>query len=152
MEPCTPVRPTELYHACDLSAMAFETTATLEPLSASIGQERAVEAIDFGVGIPHEGYNLYLMGSAGLGKHRLIEGILDERRHGASAPDDWCYVADFDDPHRPAALRLPPGRGSRLRRDMRQLVEDLLNAVPAAFQSEEYNRRAEATAEGVQGA
>jgi lon-related putative ATP-dependent protease len=144
MEPCTPVRPAELYHACDLSAMAFEITATLEPLNASIGQERAVEAIDFGVDMPHEGYNLYLMGSAGLGKHRLIEGILDERRHGASAPDDWCYVAEFDDPHRPATLRLPPGRGSRLRRDMRQLVEDLLNAVPAAFQSEEYNRRAEA--------
>jgi len=143
MEPPTPVPPSDLYHACDLSAMGFETTDTVEPLSAAIGQERAVDAIEFGVGMPHEGYNLYLMGSTGLGKHGLIEGILEERRHGSPAPDDWCYVADFDDPHRPAALNLPPGRGRHLRSDMRQLVEDLLNAVPAAFHSNEYTRRAE---------
>jgi lon-related putative ATP-dependent protease len=138
-----PLPPEDLYHPCDLSELAFTTSADLEPLSASIGQERAMEAIEFGVGMDHEGYNLYLMGSAGLGKHALIESILQERRHAAAAPDDWCYVADFDDPHRPAALRLPPGRGRHLRGDMGQLVEDLLNAIPAAFQSEDYNRRAE---------
>jgi lon-related putative ATP-dependent protease len=137
-----PLSPEDLYHPCDLSELAFTTSADLQPLSASIGQERAMEAIEFGVGMDHEGYNLYLMGSAGLGKHALIESILQERRHAAAAPDDWCYVADFDDPHRPAALRLPPGRGRHLRGDMRQLVEDLLNAIPAAFQSEDYNRRA----------
>jgi lon-related putative ATP-dependent protease len=134
----------DLYHSCDLSAVAFTTTADLEPLRASIGQERAVDAIRFGVGMEHEGYNLYLMGSTGLGKHALIANILQERRHAAAAPDDWCYVADFDNHHRPAALRLPPGRGRHLRSDMHQLVEDLLNAIPAAFQSEEYNRRSEA--------
>jgi lon-related putative ATP-dependent protease len=144
MESIKPVPPEELYQTCDLSAIAFATTADLEPLRTSIGQERAMEAIRFGVGMAHEGFNLYLMGSTGLGKHALIASTLEERRHTASAPDDWCYVADFADPHRPAALRLPPGRGRHLRGDLRQLLDDLLNAIPAAFQSEEYNRRAEA--------
>ncbi|MCU0835683.1 MAG: AAA family ATPase [Chromatiaceae bacterium] len=142
-----PLAPEALYHACDLTAARFATTAELEPLDASLGQERAIEAIGFAVDMPHEGFNLYLMGSTGLGKHALIERILSEHRRGLPAPDDWCYVADFSEPHRPVALHLPPGRGRRLRQDMRQLVEDLLNAIPAAFQSEAYTRRAEAIQE-----
>ena len=144
MDSIKPIPHSDLYHSCDLAAADFKTTADLEPLSASIGQDRAMEAIRFGVGMDHEGFNLYLMGSTGLGKHALITSTLEERRHAATAPDDWCYVANFDDPHRPAALRLPHGRGCHLRSDLRQLVEDLLNALPAAFQSEEYSRRAEA--------
>lgn len=144
MTPLTPLPASDLYHACDLSEVDFTTTKQLEPMSASIGQERAVEAVDFGVGIRQDGYNVYVMGSTGLGKHALIEHMLEQRRHDDPAPNDWCYVADFDNPHRPSALRLPPGRGRHLRDDMKQLVEDLLNAVPAAYQSEDYNRRAEA--------
>jgi lon-related putative ATP-dependent protease len=143
MYPVKPIPIADLYHACDLSEAAFATTADLEPLSASIGQARAMEAIRFGVGMDHEGFNLYLLGPTGLGKHALIASILEERRHAEPAADDWCYVANFGDPHRPAALRLPPGRGRHLRGDMHQLVDDLLNAIPAAFQSEEYNRRSE---------
>jgi len=144
MDPIKPIPHRDLYRSCDLAAVDFMTTADLEPLSASIGQDRAMEAIRFGVGMDHEGFNLYLMGSTGLGKHALIASTLEERRHSTPAPDDWCYVANFDNPHRPATLRLPPRRGRHLRSDLRQLVEDLLNAVPAAFQSEEYNRQAEA--------
>ncbi len=144
MGPVKPLAPADLYHSCDISALQFTTTETVEPLSASIGQERAVEAIEFGVGIAHEGYNLYLMGSAGLGKHALIVDLLQQQRHGVPTPADWCYVANFDDPHRPSAVRLPSGRGRRFRADMEQLVEDLLTAIPAAFQSEEFSRRAEA--------
>jgi lon-related putative ATP-dependent protease len=144
MPPVKPLPPAALYHACDLSGLDFVTTESLEPLNAGIGQERAVEAIEFGVGIAHEGYNLYLMGSTGLGKHALIIEVLNRQRRDAPVPDDWCYVANFHDPHRPSALRLPAGRGRRLRADLEQLVEDLLNAIPAAFQSEELNHRAEA--------
>jgi lon-related putative ATP-dependent protease len=142
MESITPLAPSDLHHACDLSDLAFATTRELEPLRVSLGQERAVEAIELGVGMPHRGYNLYLMGSAGLGKHALIEGILAERRRESPSPEDWCYVASFEEPARPVALCLPQGRGHHLRADMRQLVDDLLNAVPAAFQGEEYEHRA----------
>lgn len=143
MDSINPIPHRDLYQHCELAATDFTTTADLEPLSASIGQDRAMEAIRFGIGMDHEGFNLYLMGSTGLGKHALIANTLETRRHAEPTPDDWCYVANFDDPHRPATLRMPPGRGRHLRSDLRQLVEDLLNAVPAAFQSEEYNRRAE---------
>jgi lon-related putative ATP-dependent protease len=143
LEATAPLKAADLYHPCDLSGLDFQATNELDPLDIGIGQDRAIEAIDLGVSIPHRGYNLYLMGSAGLGKHALIERVLEARRRDAPAPDDWCYVADFRDPQRPCALRLPPARGRHLRADMRQLVDDLLNAVPAAFHSEAYNHRAE---------
>jgi predicted ATP-dependent protease len=143
MEPSILLTPADLYHPCDLSGLDFGDSGELEPLPPGLGQERALEAIDLGVSLPHRGYNLYLMGSAGLGKHALIQGVLERRRHDSAPPDDWCYVADFNNPQRPNALRLPPGRGRHLRADLRQLVEDLLTAVPAAFQSEDYSHRAE---------
>ena len=143
MEPSITLNAADLYQPCDLAGLDFADTSELEPLAPGLGQERALEAIDLGVNVPHRGYNLYLMGSGGLGKHALIKGFLEQRRRESPAPDDWCYVADFNNPQRPYALRLPPGRGRHLRADLSQLVEDLLNAVPAAFQGEEYGHRAE---------
>jgi lon-related putative ATP-dependent protease len=135
--------PNQLYQSCDLSALEFEDTTELTPPAETIGQERALEAIEFGVGIDHDGYNLFLMGSTGLGKHRVIRQSLERHRERAAPPADWCYVANFGEPHRPRALKLPAGRGRELRQDLYQLVDDLLNALPAAFQSDEYNQRAE---------
>lgn len=143
MEPSVPLTTADLYHSADLTGLEFTDTSQLQPLPPGLGQDRAMEAIDLGVSVAHGGYNLYLMGSAGLGKHALIEGVLAQRRRESPAPDDWCYVADFNNPQRPNALRLPPGRGRHLRSDLRQLVEDLLTAVPAAFQGEDYNHHAE---------
>ncbi len=143
MEPSVPLTTADLFHSADLTGLEFTDTSQLQPLPPGLGQDRAMEAIDLGVSVAHGGYNLYLMGSAGLGKHALIQGLLDIRRRESPAPDDWCYVADFNNPQRPNALRLPPGRGRHLRSDLRQLVEDLLTAVPAAFQGEDYNHHAE---------
>jgi predicted ATP-dependent protease len=137
-----PLTTEQLYHACNPELLDFETTGELEQLSATIGQERALEAIDFGVGMPHEGYNLYVMGSTGLGRHTLVKEALKKQSAQASTPTDWCYIANFQHPHSPCVLVVPAGTGRRLRRDMEQLIDDLLNAIPAAFQGDEYRRRA----------
>ena len=60
------------------------------------------------------------------------------------APPDWCYVHNFQETHKPRALRLPAGRGCRLRGDMEKLVRELRAAIPAAFESEDYQARAQA--------
>ena len=132
-----------LTHCCDPGTLEFNDTSELQPQGSPVGQDRVVEAIAFGTGIDRAGYNLYLMGSPGVGKHYLLTRALAARAaHGATAADR-CYVADFSRPERPNALALPAGRGPVLQRDMRQLVEDLLTALPAAFQSEEYRRRSQ---------
>jgi lon-related putative ATP-dependent protease len=137
-----PLDPLELYHACDTDGLEFETTAELGHLTHTIGQERALDSIQFGVGIPHEGYNLYVMGSTGLGRHTMVKEALEQRAKNAPRPPDWCYISNYDHPHNPLSLSLPAGTAKRLRKAMEQLVEDLLSAIPAAFQSDEYRRRA----------
>jgi lon-related putative ATP-dependent protease len=122
----------------------FEATDQLEPLDESIGQNRAQDSISFGVGIRHEGYNLYVMGSTGIGRHWMVTESLERlNRSAGKRSADWCYLNNFDTPHQPIAVSLPPGMGRVFRKDMQQLVESLLDAIPAALQSKEFRKQAE---------
>ena len=130
----------KLRQTCDPSQFDFETTDKLADLNLNeiVGQERAVEAILFGIGIRREGYNLYALGPSGTGKRTTITQFLDKQAAKEDIPPDWCYVNNFDQPHKPRALRLPPGHGNILRQDMEQLVEELRIAIPAAFETDDY--------------
>jgi predicted ATP-dependent protease len=123
------------------SELAFETTAELEDLDVPIGQGRAAEALRLSLGVRGEGYNAYVMGPPGAGKHDLVRRMVERAGAEAKTPSDWCYLNDFADPRRPKAIELPPGRASELRRDMDRLLEELRVAIPAAFESADYRTR-----------
>jgi len=133
--------PESLFQRVDPSTLAFETTEELEDLADVLGQARATEAIRFGIGIERDGYNLFVLGEPGTGKHTIVRRFLEERAGQRPVAADWCYVNNFDEPHRPRALRFPAGRGVPFRQDMERLIEDLRSAIPAAFESEEYRAR-----------
>jgi lon-related putative ATP-dependent protease len=126
---------------CDPETFDFETTAELEPLSEIVGQPRAVEALDFGVGIASRGYNVFALGLPGSGKTTLITQFLKQRSAGEPVPDDFCYVTDFGDTRRPRTLRLPAGQGRELRDEMQTLVAHLRQDIPRAFDSEEFQEQ-----------
>ena len=131
-----------LYRPCDPAELGFETTAELPDLRQIIGQARALDALQFGVGIRRHGYNLFVLGPPGLGKHTVVAKYLEDKAAAGPVPFDWCYVNDFETPNTPKVLELPPGDGARLRRDMERLIDDLLSAIPAGFNTEEYQARA----------
>ncbi len=133
-----------LRRRCDAEKLGFETTADLTLLDDNIGQDRAVEAVRFGVGIRREGYNLFAFGSPGTGKSTLVKRYVEENARRAPVPDEWVYVNNFAEPHKPRALRLPAGRSVQLRTDMEQLVEDLQAAISSAFESDDYQARRQA--------
>lgn len=139
----TRLPPERLCRRCDPAQFAFATTDDLDDGGGTFAQGRAREAVEFGLGIDREGYNLFVLGPPGAGKQTLLREILAREAASAPAPPDWCYVHNFDAPHEPRALRLPAGRGATLRADMRRLVEDLLAAVPQAFESDEYRAHRE---------
>ncbi len=130
-----------LYHTCDLSLYDFQTTADLEPLDQPLGQERALGAIEFGVDIQRPGFNLFVHGAPGLGKHELVQQVLAKRTNTEQSLYDWCYVNNFENPQMPKVLKLPAGLGRQLRKDMESFVEDMLMSLPSSFQSEENNNR-----------
>ncbi len=131
----------ELYHACDTSTLGFKTTDELGDMVESIGQPRALEALKFGIGIQHEGYNLYVAGSTGLGKHTMVKRLLDTKVIDSPVPADWCYVNNFEHYHKPIAMELPAGYANMLSHDMDQLIDDLLAAIPSVFEGDEYRTR-----------
>jgi lon-related putative ATP-dependent protease len=136
-----PLEATALYRRADPTQFTFETTADLEDLTEVIGQARAVEAVRFGIGIHREGFNLFALGPEGTGKYGVVRHYLERQAATHPSPSDWCYVNTFVDSHKPCALRLPPGGGPKLRRDMERLVEELRTAIPATFESEHYRTR-----------
>jgi len=127
--------------ACDPTSLPFGTTAELQPLEGAIGQERAVEALRFALGMRRPGYNLVAQGPSGIGKHDVVRALVAERAAGEATPDDWCYVNGFQDSRRPRALRLPPGRAGRFRDDVDRFLDELKAAIPAAFDSDDYRSR-----------
>jgi len=136
-----------LYHHCDLSQLPFKTTSELQDEHDHLGQKRAMDALKFGIGIKHDGYNLFVLGSTGLGKNTTVKKLLAKESLAAEPPADWCYINNFTEHHNPLILKLPAGYGHRLQLDMLQLLEDLLVAIPAAFESDEYRTRAQAIQE-----
>ena len=138
-----PLPSEALYHPCDADSLKFDSTKEISQLDEILGQDRALEAIEFGVGIEHEGYNLYVMGSSGLGKHSVVRDALSTKAKSAPPPFDWCYVNNFKSPHLPRCLRLAHGEGVKLAKAMEEQIEELLTALPAAFQTDEYHRLAQ---------
>lgn len=140
----------ELYQSCDTEQFSFRTTDELDDLTEVLGQERATEAIRFGMGMRRAGYNLFALGEPGAGRRALINSHLRERAEKRPSPPDWVYVNNFQDSRKPCALRLEAGQGMALRDDMDQLVEDLEAALPAAFESEEYRTKRKEVEEQLQ--
>lgn len=138
-----PLGPARLYRACDPAELDFTDTGELPDIEGILGQERAARALDFGLAIRDDGFNLFVMGPPGVGKHSLVERLLTEAAGQGQVPADWAYVHNFDQPHKPRALTLPAGRVAQLKADMGHLVDDLLVAIPAIFESDEYRRQLE---------
>lgn len=130
-----------LCRRCDFGDLDFQTTEDLEDFSGLLGQPRAVAAVEFGIGIEREGFNIFALGPQGAGKHSAIQQFLEEKAAKAPVPPDICYVNNFQQPHCPRLLLLPAGRGGELRQAMARLIEELGTALEGALESEEYQNR-----------
>ena len=136
---------TQARKVCQKEFIKCSTTDDLEPLIEIIGQDRAVKALQFGLDIKEEGFNLYVAGMPGTGKKTAIVTYLEQRAKDMPVPSDWCYVYNFEDGQKPNALQLPPGMGSQLVVDMERFIEEMKKALKASFESDDYASRREDT-------
>ncbi|MCP4200051.1 MAG: AAA family ATPase [Proteobacteria bacterium] len=139
-----PLPAKALCKRCDPKQFTFKTTDQLKDFDDIIGQERAVEAIEFGMGIRHKGYNLFVLGPPGTGRHGVIRRFVERQALEEEVPSDWCYINNFGEAHEPRVIELPPGKGAPFQKDMAQLIEELGEAVQAAFNSDDYRARVQA--------
>ena len=120
-----------------------ETAQEAEAAVGTVGQERALRALEFGLGIRSFGYNIYVMGQTGTGKTFMVREVLERKSKEGPPPDDWLYVMDFANPDRPMIIGLPRGKGCELKADMDRLLAGLQKEIPKAFEGENFEKRRE---------
>jgi lon-related putative ATP-dependent protease len=133
--------PDQLRRRLDPATLPFRSTEEVTPLEGTIGQPRALDAIEFGLEVGAAGYNLFVAGAPGSGRTATILDYLERAARTRPAPADWVYVFNFAQPDRPNAIRLPAGRGTELAHDMDEFLRAARREIPRAFESEDYERR-----------
>src|SRR3990170_7631784 len=103
--------PERLRKECRPDFMHCETTKGLIPLQEIIGQERAVRALKFGLGIKDHGFNIYVAGYPGTGRKTAVKNFVEAQAKTQLVPSDWCYVNNFGNQYEPTAIELPAGKG-----------------------------------------
>ena len=134
----------QLYSTCDLDFLSFDTTRDLEDLNQPLGQEQAINAINFGINVDSYGYNLFCIGPEGTGKASLVRQILSKAAKKCRTPNDWCYVYNFKTPYKPSAIRMPAGKAKVFAKAVDKLIGEIRVALPAVFEGDEYKTQLKA--------
>jgi lon-related putative ATP-dependent protease len=132
------LNPEELRRECDPSAFPFETSADAPLPDRFIGQARAESSMQFGLAVESRGYNIFLAGPRGTGKHSIIEQLVKAIAATKSVPDDWCLVYNFNEPNKPNAVRFPAGVATKFKKKMEQFLKSLQESVPGLLESKEF--------------
>ncbi len=140
----------DLAWLCPEDWLNWPNSGEIEPASTIVGQDRAVEAIDFGLAMPGIGYNVFVTGLSGTGRLTTIKQFLERTNGDLETPDDVCFVHNFRNPEEPHALFLEAGAGLRLRDGMQTLVEELAENLPKILNDKNFRLRMERSVEALQ--
>lgn len=133
----------QLYKAAPLNLISASTTKQIIPLDEIIGQDRAQDAVEFGMKIKEKGYNIYAIGQNGLGKQTMVKRYLGRHQNELDELYDWCYISNFNDSRSPQILKVPAGMGLKLKSNIEGLMKRIQKALPLAFDNEVYFNRSE---------
>lgn len=137
-QPQTPQAPAplsadEMRWHCDPSTLGFKSTAELEPQHGIIGQDAAVEALQFGLETRAPGQNVFVRGLTGTGRKTLVRRLLEEARLECDVVWDRCFVRNFSQPDRPRLLALPCGQSPLFRTRIDDLADFIRDDLESAL-------------------
>ena len=130
----------DLKVTCDPKVLNFNTTDELEPISTGIGQERGIKALEFGLNVDINGYNVYVEGPYGVGKTAYVKNYLSIISKKKKVPNDWCYLYNFDNPNEPVAVSLPAGQGKEFRDSMNSFINEIKIDIKNTFNNEDFEK------------
>jgi lon-related putative ATP-dependent protease len=122
--------------------LEFDTTASLEDVADRVvGQERAIDAIQFGMGMKESGYNIFIAGPAKAGLTYTARTFIEDQARQEPTPPDWCYVFNFKEQDKPKGLKISAGTGKLLKKDMNDFIDTLQAKIPEVFDSDDYRAK-----------
>ncbi len=138
----TALTPEQLTHILNLAEIP-SSTKRIKPLNNFLGQDRARASVEAGISLPYSGYNIFAVGTAGLGKRTMIKRLLQQHAKTMPTPNDWVYVNNFKNPRQPIALRFPAGQGTKFQNALQQTWQIILKQLERRFSAETYHNRIE---------
>ena len=96
-----------------------------KPGTQIVGQDRAVTAIQMGLGMTGEGYNIFVMGSPGTGRRTVLSFLLKDYKPNPAKLQDIAYAYNFRRPIEPIALFFPAGQGRVFKLALKKAVEKI---------------------------
>jgi lon-related putative ATP-dependent protease len=141
MTSIVPLNPEKLRLNIDPQNLGFQKLSQLETEERSlVAQDRAIQALTFGLRMGNPGFNIYVAGINETGLSELarsyVEKVAEDTTH--HQPYDCCYVHNFRNPDRPSGIELQKGKGPEFKRDMAELLDELKMQIPKVFESEPY--------------
>lgn len=136
-----PIPKTLATQTINSKSLPFETTKDVEPFHGVLGQERAVNAIQFGVAMERPGYNIFVMGDTGTGRSSYVRDYLKSEAKRQSTPDIWCYVNNFNNPREPRSVSLHPHEAGEFKKLINELIDQLLASFPAVLEHPTYQQK-----------
>jgi lon-related putative ATP-dependent protease len=130
-----------------LEMFPFESTDDIHEIVRIAGQDRAMEAVEFGIGIEHKGFNLFVIGPQGTGRHTVIRSFIDQKALTLEAPLDWCYVNNFRQSHKPLAFDFPQGKSLVFKKELHDLIDMLRVTLGTVFEGDDFKSRIKAVNE-----
>ena len=130
----------QLKMTCDPNIFKFETTENLESITTGIGQDRGIKALEFGINVNIKGYNIYLEGPSGVGKTMYTKNYLRKIAKKKRAPQDWCYIYNFNNPNEPIAVSLQAGHGKEFKEDMENFIKEIKKDIKNTFNNDDFEK------------
>ena len=130
----------DLKDICDPNIFHFDTTADIKEYNTIYGQDRGINALQFGVQVEVKGYNIFVEGPTGVGKTMYTKNYLETISKKKKTPNDWCYIYNFDDPNEPIAISFPAGQGKLFKKTMDDFIKDVRLDIKRTFDNEDFEK------------
>ncbi len=135
------LQPEQLRRTYDPATLSLLSGKEEAPSKAIIGQDRAITALQFGLGNKANGFNIYVAGAPGTGKQTAVRHYLEDLAREEPSPCDWVYVNNFEDPYFPKYLSLPKGLAHPFRNDVHHFLIHVRSDLIKIFESEEFTHK-----------
>jgi len=144
--PIRKISPESACLQCPLEMFAFESTDEIHEVARIVGQDRALEAVEFGIGIEHKGFNLFVIAPGDRTPHRHP---LVHRPEGADPPGAPRLVLRQQLPSVPQApgFDFPQGESLVFKKEMHDLIDMLRVTLSTVFEGDDFKSRIKAVNE-----
>ena len=130
----------DLRYNCNPDIFDFETTEDLNSVYKGMGQQRGIDSLKFGLTVDTKGYNVYLEGPTGSGKTTYTKNYLTKLSKTKKAPQDWCYIYNFENPNEPVAVSLPAGEGNNFKDIMDKFIDEIKKDIKNTFKNNDFEK------------